>query len=815
MPSDQRTEVPTNLPPELANHPRYRILRELGRGGMGVVYLARQTLMNRQVVIKVISKALLDHPDSVERFRREVQAAARLSHPNIVAAYDAEQVGELHMLVMEFVPGQSLAEILRRKGPLSVVHACHFTRQAALGLQHAHEQGMVHRDIKPQNLVMTPKGQVKVLDFGLAKLVSEHGQSKGLTSSGAYVGTPDYCAPEQASDARKADIRADIYSLGCTLYCLLAGHPPFQEETAVQTIFAHLEKEPLPLPALRPNVPADLWQVVARMLAKDPARRYQTPAEVAQALAPFCKRGGKAGPVPPTQARAPEVPPPGQTEAAPRQGTVWAGVGAGAERKRGGRPRGTGFGIPGCLGLLIVAGVLIGLGVGGIALLHPPASLVDSHRTTEAQPLLIDPDPVIALGFHDRPQDVLLGGGGVKPEAGAPPAKTVEAVWEPSMRFGLVVIKEPDPGNPQQRKRLTFDEQGLTNNTCVRLDGKEWLFGEHPWRLKSTGADVGGSWPGRWDQQDSTSLGLDPSGRQRLGHRSIWAYDDQHVFVTQTVELVPGAQSRSLDTCLVRYQLDNKDSRPHKVGIRFLLDTYIGANDGVPFTIPGQAQRCDTLAEFSRPEDVPDFVQALEHEDLAHPGAVAHLQLRLGGKLDPPDRVTLGAWPNPRLAAQDPRCRQEKTLWHVPVLSMKALSPPDSAVTIYWSDRDLAAGASREVGFAYGLGLVASGESGGRLGVTAGGSFLPGGEFTLTAYASSPQQGQTVTLTLPEGFELRSGEAAQPVPPLPPGSAGANGLVSWKVMAPATEGEYTLAVKSSTGISQTQPIRIRTNRLLD
>jgi tRNA A-37 threonylcarbamoyl transferase component Bud32 len=291
VPGGRGPAAPPDVPPELANHPRYRILKELGRGGMGVVYLAQQTAMNRQVVIKVVNKALLDHPDAVERFRREVHAAARLSHPNIVTAHDAEQAGELHMLVMEFVPGQSLADVLKKRGLLAVAHACHFARQAALGLQHAYEQGMVHRDIKPHNLMVTPKGQVKILDFGLAKIASEQSAGKGLTSTGAYMGTPDYCAPEQATDARTADVRADLYSLGCTLYALLAGRPPFEEDTAVKTILAHLERAPAPLPTLRPDVPEALWRVVARLLAKDPAQRYQKPAEVAQALAPFVKPG--------------------------------------------------------------------------------------------------------------------------------------------------------------------------------------------------------------------------------------------------------------------------------------------------------------------------------------------------------------------------------------------------------------------------------------------------------------------------------------------------------------------------------------------
>jgi WD40 repeat protein/predicted Ser/Thr protein kinase len=288
------------LPPELANHPRYRILRELGRGGMGVVYHAEQTLMDRQVAIKVINKALLDRPDFLERFQREVKAAAKLAHPNIVTAHDAEQLGGLHLLVMEFVPGRSLAAVLAKKGPLPVAHACHYTRQAALGLQHAHEHGMVHRDIKPHNLMLTPKGTVKILDFGLAKMVSEQGRGDGLTATGTYMGTPEYSAPEQADDAHRADIRADVYSLGCTLYALLAGRPPFREKTDFKTILAHVEQAPPPLPGLRPAVPAALWAVVAKMLAKKPEDRYQTPSEVAAALAPFCRPGTKvnAGPAP-------------------------------------------------------------------------------------------------------------------------------------------------------------------------------------------------------------------------------------------------------------------------------------------------------------------------------------------------------------------------------------------------------------------------------------------------------------------------------------------------------------------------------------
>ena len=285
------TVPPEGLPPELANYPKYRFVRELGRGGMGVVYLAEQTLMDRRVAVKVINPGVLDHPDALPRFHAEVRAAAKLDHPNIVRAYDAEQVGGLHLLVMEFVEGTNLADLVQRKGPLPIAHACHFIRQAALGLRHAFEQGMIHRDIKPHNLMVTPKGQVKILDFGLARLRSSGG--RGLTEVGSFMGTPEYVAPEQATDAHTADTRADLYSLGCTLYFLLTGRPPFVEDTAVKVILAQIEKQAPSVQELRPEVPAELSAVVARLLAKDPAQRFQTPVELARALVPFIKQGTK------------------------------------------------------------------------------------------------------------------------------------------------------------------------------------------------------------------------------------------------------------------------------------------------------------------------------------------------------------------------------------------------------------------------------------------------------------------------------------------------------------------------------------------
>jgi hypothetical protein len=281
------------VPPALADHPRYRLIRLLGSGGMGVVYQAEHRLMERPVALKIIHRHWTAEPAAVARFRREVRAAARLSHPNIVIAYDAEQAGDTHFLVMEYVEGTSLAAQVATRGPLPVAEACECARQAALGLQHALERGMVHRDIKPQNLIRTPEGLVKILDFGLAKFVTEFTPASGLTEVGTVMGTPDYLAPEQARDAHAADIRADLYSLGCTLYHLLAGEVPFPAKTSLQKVTAHLERTARPLTELRPDVPAALADVVARLMAKDPAERPKTPAEAARALVPFADAAGR------------------------------------------------------------------------------------------------------------------------------------------------------------------------------------------------------------------------------------------------------------------------------------------------------------------------------------------------------------------------------------------------------------------------------------------------------------------------------------------------------------------------------------------
>jgi serine/threonine protein kinase len=282
-------------PPGLAEHPDYEVIRELGQGGMGTVYLAQNRLMGRYEVLKVVSSHLIKRRGVLERFLGEIRNAARLHHPNIVTAYAATRVGESLVFAMEYVDGRDLAELVKAKGPLTVPHSCNYVYQAALGLQHAHEQGMVHRDIKPSNLILSPQGNramIKILDFGLAKIQSEGPIDGGLTHDGQMLGTPDFIAPEQIGNARRADIRADIYSLGCTLYYLLTGGPPFKATSLYEILQAHHSMDALPLNLARPEVPVELAALVARMMAKDPERRFQAPHEVAHALRTFFKPAG-------------------------------------------------------------------------------------------------------------------------------------------------------------------------------------------------------------------------------------------------------------------------------------------------------------------------------------------------------------------------------------------------------------------------------------------------------------------------------------------------------------------------------------------
>jgi len=300
----------------------YQVLEELGHGGMGRVYKALHTKLGRVVALKVLTRGRGKDPQAIGRFEREMQAVGRLDHPNIVQAYDAREIDGTPVLVMELVDGLDFAEIVRRIGPLPVAEACELLRRTAAALQCGHEHGLVHRDIKPSNVMLTRSGEVKLLDLGLARfyadaavaefVVPPSGRGKPaeagttnrsavieeITGSGLAMGTADYMAPEQASDSRSVDIRADLYSLGCTLYKLLSGRAPFSGPDyrgTLDKLNAHVREPAPPIRQLAPEVPDKLAAILDRLLAKDPADRFATPAEVAAALEPFSSGADLAG----------------------------------------------------------------------------------------------------------------------------------------------------------------------------------------------------------------------------------------------------------------------------------------------------------------------------------------------------------------------------------------------------------------------------------------------------------------------------------------------------------------------------------------
>ena len=270
---------------------RHRVTERIGSGGMGEVYLAEDTKLSRVVALKVLPEGWLNDTHATSRFEREMEIVGRLDHANIVRAMDAREVDGTQFLVMEFVEGMDLAELIRLGGPLPVADACELIRQAAVGLQCAHEHGLVHRDIKPSNLILSATGQVKVLDLGLARFQLVELQGKELTGIGQVMGTPDYISPEQAEETRSVDVRTDIYSLGCTLYKLLCGRAPFETpeyESPLKKVTGHSRDPVVPVEQLRSDTPPPLAATLARMLAKAPADRYATPREVTEALTEFC-----------------------------------------------------------------------------------------------------------------------------------------------------------------------------------------------------------------------------------------------------------------------------------------------------------------------------------------------------------------------------------------------------------------------------------------------------------------------------------------------------------------------------------------------
>jgi hypothetical protein len=441
--------------------------------------------------------------------------------------------------------------------------------------------------------------------------------------------------------------------------------------------------------------------------------------------------------------------------------------------------------------LLPVALVVVGILVAIVHDLLP-------HKSTGPQPLPpIDPKPLLKLKFDES-----RGGQGDFLQNSRFPLG-------PTMRFGVLIPDPKDPNNDNLAIPLTYDPFGRTCNTCVRVGSSEFLLGDTRF----------GQWEAAAGASIKQSLGTDPleGDRERIGSKAKWVFGK--VTIEQQVEIIPGGLSadgkrRLLDTCLVRYVLANNDPNVGiKVGLRFLLDTYIGRNDGVPFTIAGDKELCKTFKDFDGPDKVPDFVSALEHPDVNKPGTVAHVSLKVGGRLEPPSRVILGAWPDDKLFDVDPvkakDAHKQDTLWDVPVMSMgeeKLKSDTnrngDSAVTLYWKEKELGPRETRQLGFAYGLGSVTGDTGKGSLGLTTGGELIAGQEFTLTAYVKDPVAGQTVTLTLPKGLNLIAGKEKEEVK-----AGGGFSTVSWRLKADA-EGVYTVGLASSAGGSVEHPLAV-------
>jgi serine/threonine-protein kinase len=271
---------------------KYRLLRLLGAGGMSSVYLAEHATLKSKAAVKVLPVKRVDQSSYLARFEREARQSARLSHPNIVRTFDLDTAGAIHFIAMEYVDGIDLHAKVKRDGPLSIREAADFIRQAALGLQHAHEEGLVHRDIKPANLMLDTRGTVKILDLGLALAGGDEDGSLTREHDEKVLGTVDYLAPEQATDSHKADRRSDIYALGCTLYYLLIGKAPFASGKLSERLQSHLHKPPPNILEQRPDVPIAIADLYFRMMQKHPDGRPQSAREVADALGAWLNAGG-------------------------------------------------------------------------------------------------------------------------------------------------------------------------------------------------------------------------------------------------------------------------------------------------------------------------------------------------------------------------------------------------------------------------------------------------------------------------------------------------------------------------------------------
>ncbi len=412
---------------------RYRLLSLLGKGGMSTVFLAQHTVMKRFCALKVLPAKRVNDASYLGRFHREAQAVAALDHPNIVRAYDVDMTADagvdIHFLAMEFVQGKSLLELIQEKGPLSIADAAEYVRQSALGLDHAHKAGLIHRDIKPGNLLVTPTGVLKVLDLGLARFFDDNDHSLTVQHDEKVLGTADYISPEQAIDSHKVDCRTDIYSLGCTLYFLLSGHPPFNSGSLAQRLVAHQTRPAPPITNERPEVPVELQAIMEKMMAKKAEDRYQTAQDVADAVAHWQK---------PTPAKAPSVAPvaavpsPAKVATAPPSSAVKPASGLAKTPKAKSPPTATPPSSP---------------NVAGKAAPAPKKSTGSGVRSVVAKPARAAPAPVpFALDSSGVDDEDPLGNflsGGLSGVSGGP------AAVSDSGGFDFSVLESPIPSDSQ------------------------------------------------------------------------------------------------------------------------------------------------------------------------------------------------------------------------------------------------------------------------------------------------------------------------------------------------------------------------------
>jgi len=454
------------------------------------------------------------------------------------------------------------------------------------------------------------------------------------------------------------------------------------------------------------------------------------------------------------------------------------------------------------LGFLLMLGIFVAIAHDVLSFSKP----IKDNLTKVIKVEKPDMNPLVFLTFNEKDTQVSFGAGlTAKPTGGKAKATNV-GIQESHMSF--CIHTNPTDKNSKP-KRLMRDSDGFTNNAITRINGNDWFFGQGPLKFREKASQefilqANKHYNGHWlkmkqiiPESETPFLGK--------GYASAWAMTNPSVEITQSLRIIPGAQTNKLDTVLVRYRIENRGNKNLTIGFRILLDTFIGSNDGVPFLIPGQSELCSS-SKIMNGAGVPDFLQALENNDLNNPGTVANLSL-LNFGLEKPSKLTLGCWPDYRLEKilkDGDKCKEAFTLWDVPVANINTLNPADSAVAMYWEPTLILPFKTREVGYSYGLGTFAGSQGQGQLALTAGGSFQPNGEFTLTAYVSGHTSKDTLDLIIPEGFKLLNGSIKTPLR-----DSQSKYAISWKLKAPSFEGDFTFKIQSSKNFKEELELRIR------